>query len=83
MKRFSRHQHIEVVLIVTNRSEAGVIKRADSFDVETIYLPKSRFENETEILQILLRKRGGLDHLSRLAFTNTSLFGVKVPWSNY
>lgn len=56
MKRFSRHQHIEVVLIVTNRSEAGVIKRADSFDVETIYLPKSRFENETEILQILSEK---------------------------
>jgi nitroreductase len=31
MKRFSRHQHIEVVLIVTNRSEAGEKEEYESY----------------------------------------------------
>lgn len=53
MRRFTDHPKIEVVLIVTNRAEAGVIDRAKSFNVDWMYVPKSKFENKEEILEVL------------------------------
>lgn len=46
MKHFHAHPNVEVVLVVTNRSGAGVIARAESAGVDWVYVPKSDFQDE-------------------------------------
>lgn len=53
MKHFNNHETIRVVLVVTNRKDAGVIKRAQRFGVEVKYLPKSTFIDSDAVLSEL------------------------------
>lgn len=50
---FKDNSNVRVALIVTNRSEAGVIERAERLNIEWVYIPKSVFEDEELILATL------------------------------
>ena len=50
---FELSADVRVELIVTNRSGAGVIERAERLNIDWAYVPKSDFEDEELVLAIL------------------------------
>ncbi len=57
MERFQRHRDIRVVLVVSNKRDAGVLAVAAEFGVDTLVINRSYFY-ETEALLGELRARG-------------------------
>lgn len=43
----------EVVLVVTNRREAGVVERAERLNIECVYLPRDAWSGGSEVLSLL------------------------------
>src|SRR5687767_1157759 len=54
---FKDHPEIEVTLIVTNRLNAGVLDVAALYQIETLIVPKSKWENPEHLLPILESKQ--------------------------
>ncbi|MGI9158250.1 MAG: phosphoribosylglycinamide formyltransferase [Saprospiraceae bacterium] len=57
MEHFEGHPHIRVVLVVSNKRDAGVLAIAAEFGVDTLVIDRSSFY-ETEALLGALRARG-------------------------
>ncbi|MEZ4721061.1 MAG: phosphoribosylglycinamide formyltransferase [Flavobacteriales bacterium] len=55
MERFFEHPQIEVALVVTNKSHAGVIQRAERFGVEWVLIERADFEDE-EVVEAILEE---------------------------
>lgn len=53
IKHFINNDRIDVSLVVTNKSNAGVIKRAEKYDVDWVYLPRNEFDDE-ELVEVIL-----------------------------
>lgn len=53
LQRFNKHKQIEVVCVVTNNPEAGVIKKAKGFNKPCLILPKESISNGEEIATLL------------------------------
>ena len=53
IRYFTGHPTMKVVVVITNKSEAGVIRRAESLQIPVEYLPASAFKEgkATEMLQ--------------------------------
>lgn len=54
---FARHSDAEIVLIVSNKSDAGVLQHADKLNVPSIVFKKTDFENRDIILPCLQQHR--------------------------
>lgn len=52
-KEFAGSAHVQPVLVITNKSKAGIIKRAKRFGVKTIVLPSKNVEEEVHEQQIM------------------------------
>jgi phosphoribosylglycinamide formyltransferase-1 len=52
-KYFENHQSIKVVLVISNKSQAGVHQVAASYGVESIFLPKSQLSDQDVLLSLL------------------------------
>jgi phosphoribosylglycinamide formyltransferase-1 len=52
-KYFAENEKVEISLIITNRSEAGVLKVAERHDIPSLYLPKSDWQDEELVLNLL------------------------------
>lgn len=50
---FKDHPRIDVVLIVTNRHQAGVVNVAGEAGVDWVYIPKADFEDPEMVLTVL------------------------------
>src|SRR5688572_22695941 len=53
---FKDHPEIDVALIVTNRSQAGVLDVAASHGIESIVIPKSKWDSFENVLPALESK---------------------------
>jgi phosphoribosylglycinamide formyltransferase 1 len=53
LEHFKNNDRIDVSLIVTNKSDAGVIARAEKNKVEWVYIPKSEFDDQ-ELVEVIL-----------------------------
>lgn len=50
---FKGHPTIKAGLIISNRKAAGVFQVAERHNIETLYLPKEKWSNPVEIIEIL------------------------------
>ena len=53
---FKNHPDISIRLIISNRSQAGVLQIASFHEIESIVIPKSKWEDENHVLHILREK---------------------------
>lgn len=63
---FKNHEHIKIALIISNRKSAYVLERAANHDIPSAYIPKSKFENENYVLDLL--KDHDIDYLILAGF---------------
>jgi len=54
MERFASSTEIKVSLILVNNPEAGVIKRAEKFNVPVVVFNRNQFSNTDEVVSFLL-----------------------------
>ena len=50
---FKEHSNIEISLVVTNRKEAKVLDIAKNNKIDTLYIPKSEWEQKEKVLETL------------------------------
>ena len=53
LEYFKDHDSISIGLIVSNRKEAGIFEVAKEHKIPAVYIPKSKFYDETYVLNIL------------------------------
>lgn len=54
---FRSHPNIEAGLIISNRKAAGVFKVAEAHGIEAIYLPREKWTNPEQIVDLLRSKK--------------------------
>ncbi len=55
MERFASSKDIKVSLVLVNNPEAGVIKRAEKFNVPVVVFDRNQFSKSDEIVNVLSR----------------------------
>lgn len=59
IQHFRDHPDIHVALVLSNKKDAYVLKRAESFDIETFVFTRTQFYETREVIDLL--KRHGID----------------------
>jgi phosphoribosylglycinamide formyltransferase-1 len=63
---FTSHPSIQVKLIITNRSDAGVLRVADHHQIESVYISKKYWQHPEVILPVL--ESAGITHIILAGF---------------
>lgn len=53
IRYFDEHAKVSVALVISNRSEAGVLGRAEALGIETAFVPNSDWSDEEMVLELL------------------------------
>ena len=66
MKHFQRHSTAEVVILLSNNTQAYALERAKKFNVPTFVFNRSQFRESDEVLELLRTK--GVTHVVLAGF---------------
>ncbi len=68
---FSKNKHVEISLVLTNKADAYVLKRAEKHGIPSFYFPNSFFKKEEEISAFL--------RANQIDFIVLAGFLLKIP----
>ena len=57
IRHFMDHPDIQVALVLSNKKDAYVLQRAESFDIETFVFTRTQFYKTSEVVELLKKHR--------------------------